>query len=100
MKNYDNNKINLEIKWRGGFADRNGIFPISVEVQKESLDERVRTRLYNEFRSYYEEKKISRQHVSGVINKYANEVLVNYFLQELYLTDYEYNKMYLPFPTR
>lgn len=95
MKNYDNNKINLEIKWRGGFADRNGIFPISVEVQRESLDERVRTRLYNEFRSYYEEKKISRQHVSGVINKYANEVLVNYFLQELYLTDYEYNKMYL-----
>src|SRR5699024_3258293 len=61
----------------------------------ESLDERDRTRLYNEFRNYYEEKKISRQYVPGVINKYANEVLVNYFLQELYLTDYDYNKMYL-----
>lgn len=76
--------LTLKVKWRGGFADRSGVFPISIDIQKESLDERVRTRIYNEFMRYYEEK----------VMIYEDEELVNFFLKEFYLTDYEAKKRY------
>lgn len=82
MKNFDN--IRLKVKWRGGFADRSDIFPISVDIQKESLDDRVRTRIYNEFMKYYEEKE----------SIYSAIELTNFFLQEFYLTDLEYERRY------
>lgn len=82
--NLDSDKIKHKVKWRGGFADRNDIFPISVDIQKESLDDRVRIRIYNAFMDYYQAAKKSK----------TAENLVNYFLQELYLTDYKFNSFY------
>lgn len=76
--------IILPVKWRGGFADRNMHFPISTDIQIDSLDERVRTRIYNLF------AKITRVRLERT-NYEERERFVNSFLQEFYLTDYDYN---------
>jgi hypothetical protein len=79
--------IILPVKWRGGFADRNMHFPISTDIQIDSLDDRVRTRIYNLF------SKITRIRLEQ-INHEERERFVNSFLQEFYLTDYDYNAIY------
>ena len=37
----------LEVRFRGGFSDRNGIKPENTEIQLKSLDERTRIFLAN-----------------------------------------------------
>lgn len=78
MKNLDAEEIRLEVKWRGGFADRNKYYPINTNMQLESLDDRVRTRIYNYFIEYIE--SITRQQ--------DKKLVINFFLQEFYLTDF------------
>lgn len=80
MDNFDLGNVKLTVKWRGGFADRNDIFPISVDIQKESLDERVRTRIFNSFMNYFEKQP----------NAGGRVEIANAFLQEFYLTEVKY----------
>lgn len=84
MKNSNENSVKLSVKWRGGFSDRSDIFPIKTEVQKESLDERFRTRLYNLFMEYYRSMQLGR----------VDKEVGNAFLHEFYLTSYNYEGYY------
>lgn len=81
MNNSDGNNVRLTVKWRNGFSDRSDIFPINTEIQKESLDERVRTRLYNIFMEYFK-------------SVHSPQSVANLFLQEFYLTSYTYDGRY------
>lgn len=82
MRNLDLESVALKVKWRGGFADRNDYFPISADIQIESLDDRARTRIYNLFMDFMKRQfNYSRD----------KEEFINVFLQEFYLTDYVYD---------
>lgn len=81
MRNPDLENVTLKVKWRGGFADRNNHFPISTDIQLKSLDDRVRTRIYNFFMDYVKNFDYSSD----------KERFINLFLQEFYLTDYAYD---------
>ncbi|MDU5081212.1 AbiJ-NTD4 domain-containing protein [uncultured Tissierella sp.] len=86
MRNPDLESVALEVKWRGGFSDRNDYFPISADIQIESLDDRVRTRIYNYFMENYRTKIEN--------SSSRREGFINLFLQEFYLTDYVYDSNY------
>lgn len=43
MKNPDLTEVNHQVRYRGGYADREGIIPINVEQQVDELDSRTRT---------------------------------------------------------
>lgn len=66
-------KVDYEVQWRGGFADREGIRPVNVEIQKDDLDDRIRKKLSFLFReiinglkeeidstAYYGDKKFTK----------------------------------------
>lgn len=80
LKNHDKEVPSLKVKWRGGFADRNNHASINIEIQKTSLDERIRTRLFNFFVDYIE-----------IFNLVENASIINLFLREFYLTDILYS---------
>lgn len=84
MKKLDTESITLEVKWRGGFADRNKLASINIEIQKESLDERIRTRLFNFFIDYIKIYSITKDAIN------LQEKIANLFLREFYLTDILY----------
>lgn len=80
----------LQPKWRGGFSDRKGYSLINVEVQKEFLDDRFRTRLYNLFKKYLDELK-NKDIIYGQ-KEYQN--FINFFFEEFYVSDFKYGYRY------
>lgn len=80
----------LQPKWRGGFSNRKGYSLINVEVQKESLDDRFRTRLYNLFKKYLDELK-NKDFMYGQ-KEYQN--FINFFFEEFYVSDFKYGYRY------
>jgi hypothetical protein len=87
LNNINGKELKLKVKWRGGFSDREGYFPTNKDIQLDSLDDRVRTRIYNLFK---ERLKIERvKSISGDISKFGNA-----FLKEFYLTDLDFHSRY------
>lgn len=72
--------VEYEVKWRGGFADRENIDPVSTEIQKDSLNDRVRTKL-----------SIMNNDMFGELDGFrqVKEDIMTYILQNVYLTEYE-----------